>query len=331
MPVFATTRPRRPHKTITLPSAHTVLTRQKGPITTALQTQLEQLIDADAARLVHDLAARDQQAHTEAIARAEHVTQQLHETTTAYNTAQAEYQAARTSPWSLFSTLLFGSGACAAALCEYYITNTTLPSVLEVARTSLLGIAVSLGPTVAFLFVEKPLEHLQQSTWHKTYITFLWLVLAATLAMVWALADVRHEIIRIGLALVQGKTNLTFNDTVLNHAILAVSLLLVLDGAFFLLWARQSGRPWLRYRRARARVRRLQKRCNALHQRQTRYTAEVAACRAHLDNNRAALLATHFTQQCRVALARLTVADPTSAQQVEYRLGLQFRPTVTMN
>src|SRR5712691_1652526 len=98
MPILTMMRNRRPHKTVPLPSALTVLTRQKEPITRVMKTQFEKMIDAAAALLVHDIAAQDRRAHAEAVARAEQVTQELDETTTACNAAQEEYQAARTSP-----------------------------------------------------------------------------------------------------------------------------------------------------------------------------------------------------------------------------------------
>jgi hypothetical protein len=322
---------KRQKEIVPWPSALTVITKQKKPITRAMKAQIEQLIAADTAVLVHEVAAHDRQAHAEAVAHAGNVTQQLQETESSYQEAQAELQVARTSPWSLFGVLLFGFCASAVALCEFYITNATLPLALDIVRTSLLGIALSIGPTAAFVFVEKPLEHLQQSTWRKTYIALLWLVLVGTLVMVWFLTKVRHEIARVVQEMAQGKQHIVFNDLALSHAILTMSLLLIIVGAFFLLWARQCGRPWLRYRKARVQVRRLHKRRNALHTRKTKHTVEVATCQTRLDGNRAQLVAEHFTQQCRVALAKLTVEEPTSTQQVESMLGLALHSTAAMN
>jgi hypothetical protein len=85
------------------------------------------------------------------------------------------------------------------------------------------------------------------------------------------------------------------------------------------------------YRKARAQVRRLRKQVQRLHNRKTQHTADVAGYQAHFDGNRSQLVAAHFNQQCRVALAKLSVEEPTSTQQVEDMLGLALRSAASMN
>jgi hypothetical protein len=282
--------------------------------------------------IAYDLTEQYRREYEQAVTKEQEISQQHEESNAHYKEAQTELHVAQMSPGSLIRSLLYWFGAFAAAVCEFYITNVTLPMALDIERASLLGIALSLGPVVAFVFVEKPLEYLQQSAWRKVYIAFLWLVLIAHLGMALLIADAREEIAHVLQQLMHGKPDITFDDAALNRAILAVSVLLVIDGACFLLWAQQYGHPWLRYRKALAKVRRTRKRRDARLAEKTQQTAEVAVRQARMHDNRPALIAENFKQQCLVALERLTLVEPTSTEKVEGVLGLVVnRSTAAMN
>ncbi len=316
------TSPERPPRGAPLLDALTVITQQQGPITMAEKARLEHLIAADVEVLTCDLTHQHRRASEKAAAHKEALQQRLETTRAQAQQAAEDEQTARAVPRSLFKAILFGLCASVAALGEFYLTNATLPSALDVPRTSLLGIALSLGPTAAFIFMERPLEHLQQSAWRKTYVAFLWLVLAANVLTVYLLADVRHEIARVTRDLLQGKPDIVFHELVLHHAMLAVSIILAINGALFLLWAPQYGRPWLHWRQARRQGRRFQKQLVALLKQQAHWTAEAATQQAQLDHNRPALVARHYKELCHLKLARLQVKDRTSMETVEDYVGL---------
>jgi hypothetical protein len=318
---------------IPIVTAPHVIERLDGPISKSQKEKIEDLIEAEVDVITYDLEEQYQRQFAEARAQEAVIDQHLHESETRLQNAQEALRVAETTPGSFIRALLYWCGAFFAAVCEYYITNVTLPQALDVERTSLLGIALSLGPVVAFIALEKPLELLQQSSWRKTYIAFLWGVLVpACLITVALLAAARHEVARVVQALLQGQEHIMFDDQALNRAILALSLLLAIAGALFLVWAHQHGGLWLRYRKVLFRVRRAQKQRNVYLLQKSQQTAEVEVCRRRASEHRPALIAENFRKQCVAALEKVRVVEPTSTQRLEEVLGLAMsRATAVLN
>ena len=322
MRTYTTERLKQEVEGVPLITASAVIKRLPEAITKPLQTQVHGLVDTEAAIIANDLTTQYRQEYETAVAQESEIAQKIEEHEALCEDAQVELQAARATPGSCIRSVIYWICAVCAALCEYYVTNVTLPMALDVDRNSLLGIALSLGPVVAFIFVEKPLEYLQKSAWRKTYQTFLWVVLGANLATVVLIAQARHEVARVVQQLLRGESHIAFDDLALNRAILALSLVLVIDGAIFLLDALKYGRLWVQYRKVIAKVSRLEARRSALRADKTRHAAVVAASKERMSGKRPELIAQHFKQQCLVAMEHVKVVEPTSVQKVEEALGL---------
>jgi hypothetical protein len=307
---------------IPLLTFHQLIKKLKGPITRSQRTGIIGLIDTEAPIIAYDVAKQYSREFEEAAAKACEIDRKLENTETLRTAAQADLPTAEADRGSVIRAAIYWCCAFAVAACEYFITNVTLPMALDVDRESLLGVALSLGPTVAFVFVELPLEALQQSSWRKTYKAFLWLVLLGHLGAVALLGLAREEVMHVVRQLNHGQADITFEGVALNRAIVTIGVLLVIDGALFLLHATQHGQRWRRYRRALSRARKLEKRWQALLAEQTAHAPVVALTRQLMSEQRPDLIAQHFKQQCLVDLDTVEVVEPTSVQKIERALGL---------
>lgn len=145
---------------------------------------------------------------------------------------------------------------CAAG--EYVITWSTLPFVLNVPEDTLLAFAISAVPVAALTVLEwviaraleEPYQHAIESlaTLSKlrhrmvqgTMTLFLLLLLAGNLATIRLLAHAREESVKLRQVLTQdvsGTGEVSVDYAVINSAVMAVSMAVVVDGALLFLLA----------------------------------------------------------------------------------------------
>jgi hypothetical protein len=244
MSTFTIEMQKRDSESIPLLTFHQLVKKLKGPITRLQKTGIIGLIDTEAPIVAYDVAKQYSREFEEAAAKARQIERKLEDAEMSRAEAQADLPTAQANRGSVIRAAIYWFCAFVVAACEYFITNVTLPMALDVNRESLLGIALSFGPTVAFVFVELPLEALQQSSWRKTYKAFLWLVLLGHLGAVALLGLAREEVMHVMQQLNGGQADITFTGVALNRAIVTIGVLLVIDGALFLLHAMQHGQRW---------------------------------------------------------------------------------------
>lgn len=145
---------------------------------------------------------------------------------------------------------LFPFGICFAA--EFALSWVTLPFVLNVRRSSPIGVALGLAPATALLVLEVVFARLIEDPWQKLrraaqsrwpragaavlMAVFLLALGAANVYTVYYLAEAREEISRVHHALLQdAEAAQTLDREVVRRAIILVSLVVTVDGALFAL------------------------------------------------------------------------------------------------
>ena len=147
----------------------------------------------------------------------------------------------------LLLSFLFG---LMALVGEYALTWSTLPALLMIEKDSLLGLALGIIPVAAAKALERPLGRLFQLLTYWNRSSRLWLqsvalslelllilgIVWSNYAMVRSLAPAREEAMKVMQCLESGAcTDATVNHQIIYQAILAVSLVVVLDAALFFL------------------------------------------------------------------------------------------------
>jgi hypothetical protein len=308
---------------IPLPTSTEVI-KNLGPTVSAdLRQAVIQHIENEARVIADDLRTQYRRAHLKAAAKAGNLQLQLTQAVAAHKSAEEELATIAGTARSLTLSVIFWLGSASACLCEFFLTNTTLPFALSIASDSLMGIALSLAPAVAFVVVEGPIEKLLHSSSKKTCAAFWILVAVANLLTAGFIAGARHDIADWTRQVMAGVEGAVFAGTALNLAILSISLVLVLDGALFLLGAREHGGRWLRHSTAQRTVAQLRTRILKLDVEKEQDATEAELFRQQMEGNRPELVAQSFVQAMLVELAKVAEARPSSLQSVEARLGLK--------
>jgi hypothetical protein len=155
-------------------------------------------------------------------------------------------------------SLLFG---LMVLVGDYALTWSTLPALLTIEKTSLLGLALGGIPVAAAMVLEAPLRRLFELVTHTNQTSRRWQavtlgmevmfilgILWSNYAMVRSLAPAREEAAKIMQCLESGAcVGATVNQEITYQAILAVSLVVVLDAALFFLTIDEEYRRMTRW------------------------------------------------------------------------------------
>ncbi len=293
-----------------------------GSITSGMKAVIRELIESEACLVAYDVARRFQREHREALAKYAEIIHKINDTEARLTDAGKALESALAAPGSLIISVIYWVCSACALICEFFLTNSTLPFALDLDPNSYQGLALSLAPAVAFIIVEQPIERLAESAWRKSYMCFLMLLLVANICTAGLVAMARHEVARWLQAVAMGEENIAFDDAALNRAILAISLVLVLDGALFLYGARREGSRWWKCWTARNKVAELRSRANQLRAEEASQLAVVESCQTQVQENQPELIARDFKKAMEVELEKLELVRPTSQEIVENAMGL---------
>jgi hypothetical protein len=219
--------------------------------------------------------------------------------------AEHELQKIKPGRWS--KATLFDLSAFACFIAEFAFTFVTLPFLLNVAPGSFLGVMLAAAPTTAMIVLDVVIARLFENPWQAIQemkstsrlrrVLFIglmagWLtVLAvANLYVVVLLADAREEASLIYQRLTDPEAEITnengYDRQIVKKAILAVSVLVTLDGALLLLLGLNETRQCYQFSKARVTVVSLRVKRQVLQQQLLYKEAQVKVCRHNCENAR---------------------------------------------
>jgi hypothetical protein len=221
-------------------------------------------------------------------------------------------------------TAVFALCAIACFAAEFALTWETLPFLLDVRKYSWLGVALGLAPTTALLILdvvlarllEEPWQRLAQpgaqSPWQRRAVRTLMALFLVGVAWgnvqtVLYLAEAREEAAKQkavdGIAALKP---VEVDTGAILRAILAVSLVVTVDGAMFFLLGLQDGRRLGQLARARLRCRSLARESRKLASGRDSAEARLAVKRNAWDGVKdgAELAAGRFRSLCRVSIEK---------------------------
>jgi hypothetical protein len=156
---------------------------------------------------------------------------------------------------SRLHSLLFAVCATACLSAEFTLTLVTLPFILGIRQWSFIGVTLALAPTTAVIILDTVLGRLIEEPWRSlrhnagrglrrcAAISIMALFMgglgAGNIYTVVALAEAREHAMEMRRALESGRDDLLTPEKIaahrvaINMAILAVSVFVTLDGAYF--------------------------------------------------------------------------------------------------
>lgn len=219
----------------------------------------------------------------------------------------AEEQLQQTEPGRWIKAVIFDLSALACFVAEFAFTYATLPFLLNIAPGSLMGVMVAAAPTTAMVVMDVVIARLFENPYQAVHdvvsrsrlrklffgaLMACWLsaLAAGNIYVVMSLADAREEASLIYQRLTDPEAEIAddaeADNKIVKKAIIAVSVMVTLDGAVLLLMGLNETRRCRRFSRARRTVTVLRAQRQRWHQQWLRSEAVVKLCRHNFENVR---------------------------------------------
>lgn len=263
------------------------------PVSSPVVRALEQLIQIEGRQLLTDLElselkeVEERKTHKE---QAEVSLERLRADRARLDEAILEAERRETS---LMAPILFLLCAAAAFCTEYVLNYQALNFLLDVEPGTLLAVATALAPAAAILVLEIIIERAFERPWRRSFdeklgkrsrvlpmMLFLFFLAVANLATVGVLGEARAQALET-----LANPDFVVNPLMMALAVLSVSVVVAVNGAYFLLLARLEGRLYWNWTQLRLGRRSLVRRERQVAARIPTLTAELTRSQATLDRH----------------------------------------------
>jgi hypothetical protein len=236
------------------------------PLSEAQLEDAGELIKAESRKLARDYRRQEGEKLQSAREEEKLIQKRLAETHQQLESDEKKKEAFSFGTWT--RALIFLPLALVCFMAEFTLTWYTIPFILDVRQYSILGVTLAAAPSSALVILDVVIARLFEDPWRSLrskltsqawkrtgavvlMIMLLVVVAAGNIATVVYLAEAREDAagLRHNLEGVQTEDTVLLDNELIRRTIIAVSVLVAVDGALFLLLGLdEAGASWRRRR-----------------------------------------------------------------------------------
>ena len=306
-------------RTIYLASGSELIESIAAPLVTEARVAVENVIELEGQQIQTQFQQEQEKDLEQARARQHQTESRLDKVRHRLTVLSDELDLLLVHQPSFFLAVLYLLCAAAAVVTEYILNDRALNFVLDNPSGSFLAFATAVSPAVALILLEVIIERCFEGPWRNAHratpsvkgkrpyvVMFIFLALLAlvNLFAVGLLGLARGEALHLQALLLSNGPAGELNTTLIGAVILTVSLIVAINGAYFLLLGRLEASKYLQLFKSRWQVARLRSREEKLEVENHEAAAEVETQRKVAESDESHLLAEHYQQQHYFELAQ---------------------------